>query len=740
MAGTPIASELSRGQSGQGPFPLASQNNIKVGYVIVPDFASLGTIETWRRFYGMIGDVIGDQRYRLEIDLTTWTPLGSGTLPDDVLTEDEILDGDGYIKASLIRNLFINDSFVVASEAAMLALTTVTGNAVIRTDTGAVFIKLNNDAPAALDDFADITANTGAVTTVNGQTGAVQITIANLLSVAQNVTDFQAAVSTSPAVTTQGSAIATLQSQVTALISAVDALEGTGTKVIYKYDPLASYVVENYVIGTSGSGALELFEVISNTTPGKSPYDVDAATYYKKVGDYYTKAETDALLDDKADLVDGKVPLSQINTSELGLKVYADIAARDAFSGKYDGMRVLVLDATADVAIPDTPVTSAEYVYSPFDPLADASGFIRISTNSATSKPITATYATITAMLLAQPNQVLGFWYAVTDASTDPTVGSGWAIYEYLGTTDVDLGDYFKRQEQESIDVVIADATESQKGIAEIANQAESETASDETQSNRNHDRILTARGWRWALSSFFNWITFDRVNKSVTETGKDNLSSVIRLWRNSDLLNILTLYNDFKAEFGGSIMEIEVTDSITAGNASVNFRDITGEQFAFKDKSSNRYVTFEKLGSGVRVIRNRRSTIFDKGVGLEVYNDQESVITTTTASAQNVILSIPIPVGYMLSFKAYHMVAYATDESVISAEDLQITAKNVSGTVTSASTSITHHRLPGTLDGSFNVNINGSNIELRFQNESGTGNTYSIQVDFTYSLVLKPS
>lgn len=381
MAGTPIASELSRGQSGQGPFPLASQNNIKIGYVIVPDFASLATIETWRRFYGMIADVIGDQRYRLEIDLTTWTPLGSGTLPDDVLTEDEILDGEGYIKASLIRNLFINDSFVVASEAAMLALTTVTGNAIIRTDTGAVFIKLNNDDPASLDDFADITANTGAVTTVNGQTGAVQITIANLLAVAQNVTDFQAAVSTSPAVTTQGSAISTLQSQVAALISAVDSLEGTGTRAIYKYDPLASYIIENYVIGTSGTGALELFEVISNTTPGKSPYGVDAATFYKKVGDYYSKSETDDLLGNKADRVDGKVPLSQIPTSELGLKVFANISTRDAFPSKYTGMRVLVVDATADPNIPDSPVVSAEYVYDPLNPLADVSGFIFINTS-----------------------------------------------------------------------------------------------------------------------------------------------------------------------------------------------------------------------------------------------------------------------------------------------------------------------------------------------------------------------
>src|SRR5690606_3166854 len=44
--------------------------------------------------------------------------------------------------------------------------------------------------------------------------------------------------------------------------------------------------------------------------------------------------------------------------------------------------------------------------------------------------------------------------YYVADASDDPTVDSGWAVYRYLGTTDGDLDDYQKLSEEESLDVI----------------------------------------------------------------------------------------------------------------------------------------------------------------------------------------------------------------------------------------------------------------------------------------------
>jgi hypothetical protein len=63
-------------------------------------------------------------------------------------------------------------------------------------------------------------------------------------------------------------------------------------------------------------------------------------------------------------------------------------------------------------------------------------------------------YDDIDELIADQANQELNGLYYVGDASDDPTVDSGWAVYRYLGTTDGDLGDYQKLSEQESLDVV----------------------------------------------------------------------------------------------------------------------------------------------------------------------------------------------------------------------------------------------------------------------------------------------
>lgn len=52
------------------------------------------------------------------------------------------------------------------------------------------------------------------------------------------------------------------------------------------------------------------------------------------------------------------------------------------------------------------------------------------------------TYADITALLADQVNQTEGKFEYVVDASADPEITSGFALYEYLGTIVGDLTDY----------------------------------------------------------------------------------------------------------------------------------------------------------------------------------------------------------------------------------------------------------------------------------------------------------
>jgi len=66
---------------------------------------------------------------------------------------------------------------------------------------------------------------------------------------------------------------------------------------------------------------------------------------------------------------------------------------------------------------------------------------------------ITGRYATYAALLADQVSQVDKGIYTVADASSFSTVDSGWADFEYLGTTLGTEADYRKLSEQESLDL-----------------------------------------------------------------------------------------------------------------------------------------------------------------------------------------------------------------------------------------------------------------------------------------------
>lgn len=67
---------------------------------------------------------------------------------------------------------------------------------------------------------------------------------------------------------------------------------------------------------------------------------------------------------------------------------------------------------------------------------------------------IAKNYTDIAALIADQADQEENALYFVSDASTDPTVDSGWALYRYLGTTAGTLADYQKLSEEESLDIL----------------------------------------------------------------------------------------------------------------------------------------------------------------------------------------------------------------------------------------------------------------------------------------------
>lgn len=85
------------------------------------------------------------------------------------------LGADGKIPNTQVPAIAISDTFVVASEAAMLALSSAEkGDVAVRTDLSKSFILAGTD-PAVLADWQELLSPTDAVQSVNGQTGTVTL-------------------------------------------------------------------------------------------------------------------------------------------------------------------------------------------------------------------------------------------------------------------------------------------------------------------------------------------------------------------------------------------------------------------------------------------------------------------------------------------------------------------------------------------------------------------------------------
>jgi hypothetical protein len=88
-----------------------------------------------------------------------------------------ILNAQGKLDVSIIPNLAITDTYVVTSQAAMLALSAAEqGDVAVRTDTGASFILATAPFSTLANWVLLATPSAGSVVSVNGQTGVVSLT------------------------------------------------------------------------------------------------------------------------------------------------------------------------------------------------------------------------------------------------------------------------------------------------------------------------------------------------------------------------------------------------------------------------------------------------------------------------------------------------------------------------------------------------------------------------------------
>ncbi|MEM1484496.1 hypothetical protein V6615_06395 [Oscillospiraceae bacterium PP1C4] len=107
--------------------------------------------------------------------LGTAATLNSGTSAGNL----PVLDGGGKLPVSTLPAIAITDTFVVASEAEMLALDAQPGDVAVRSDILRSFIL--KAAPAStLENWVELETPTDSVLSVNGQTGVVVLTASNI--------------------------------------------------------------------------------------------------------------------------------------------------------------------------------------------------------------------------------------------------------------------------------------------------------------------------------------------------------------------------------------------------------------------------------------------------------------------------------------------------------------------------------------------------------------------------------
>ncbi len=138
----------------------------------IPNLQTIGTITSgvWH------GSQITDAYISDSITASNYIPLSQKGAPNGVAT----LDGGGKITASQLSSFSLSDTFVVNSEAEMLALSTAElGDVAIRLDINKSYILTTND-PADLNNWQEIITPLNHVIAVNGQTGAVNLTTTDI--------------------------------------------------------------------------------------------------------------------------------------------------------------------------------------------------------------------------------------------------------------------------------------------------------------------------------------------------------------------------------------------------------------------------------------------------------------------------------------------------------------------------------------------------------------------------------
>jgi hypothetical protein len=231
MSKVTVINTFQRGGLGTAQFAITEDADVQAAYTVVADLTARNNLPVWKRLpYMRVYTTATNQEFRLGSDITlggqVWTLVESFS-SYQLLSEKNQPNGyvglqsNGKINPAFIENIYANASYVTANTTTRNALTTLTGDIIITTDDSKIWVKLNNNPPINVSgDFAELLFP-GLVLSVNGMTGAVSVTIANLLLYGSGTTDFNNQVAIAPAVTSLNSITGTHTTNISTLFTQV---------------------------------------------------------------------------------------------------------------------------------------------------------------------------------------------------------------------------------------------------------------------------------------------------------------------------------------------------------------------------------------------------------------------------------------------------------------------------------------------------------------------------------------
>jgi len=299
-----IVDTFSRGSTGDSPFPIVKQEDIKIAYLTVANIIERDAIEEWKRTAGLRVHVLADGKdYRLGSDVTiagqVWTEVQSSAAFQLIAEKNSPggyvgLELDGFINPAYIKSIYANSSYIVATIAERNALTTVTGDIIVVTDTSETYVKLNNNPSPTIDDDFSLLSVAATVLSVNGQVGSVVIDFNSILTQGGSQASFESAVAATPSVSGNTSQTANNTSDIVNIYSILSGLGVATETAIPLYNGTTTYE-DGFNVVYGATGAVNLYRVKNGQGPvtGIAPTDI---TKWERIGDFYTQDEIDALL------------------------------------------------------------------------------------------------------------------------------------------------------------------------------------------------------------------------------------------------------------------------------------------------------------------------------------------------------------------------------------------------------------------------------------------------------------